>query len=229
MSAVHASSEPHWYWSQRGLTMGPISFEELLRLVGMRSITARTWIYHPQQQAWVQAQAIPELTDALRKATPAATPSGAPPELVFCRFCGAAVPANANHCVTCGRAAEQPKPSGQENDLAAVLCRTSVLVTAAIPVLPLVVPAIVWASDTRKEAQVREAKAALNCHIVLALAWFFVGWLVVFGALVIVGPCIAILLSCALVLYSIFAGVLGLIALGRSQPFEYPLMPRLIR
>jgi hypothetical protein len=25
------------------------------------------------------------------------------------------------------------------------------------------------------------------------------------------------------------AGVLGLLALGRSQPFEYPLMPRLIR
>lgn len=229
MSATHASTEAHWYWSQRGMTMGPISFEELLRLVELRSITAATWIYHPQQQAWVQAQSIPELTDAMRKATPAAAPSGAPPELVFCRFCGAANAANANHCATCGRASDQPVSGGQQHELAAVLCRTSVLLAAVMPVVPIVAPAIVWASDTRKEAQVREAKAALNCHIVLALSWLFVGWLSLFGALVIVGPCIAVLLAFALSIYSVIAGVLGLLALSRSQPFEYPLMPRLIR
>ena len=229
MPAVHASPESHWYWSQRGMTMGPISFEELLRLVELRSVTAATWIYHPQQQAWVQAQTIPELTDAMRKATPGGSPSGAPPELAFCRFCGAAGPANANHCATCGRASDQPAPAGQQNELAAVLCRTSVLVTAVFPILPIVVPAIVWASDTTKQSQVREAKAALNCHIVLALLWLFVGWLSLFGVLVIVGPCIAVLLAFALAIYSVIAGVLGLLALGRSQPFEYPLMPRLIR
>lgn len=229
MSAAASSSATTWYWSQRGISMGPVSFAELLRLVELRSITATTWVYHPQQATWVQAQSIAELADAMRKATAEAPPSGAPPEVVYCSFCGAAGAARANHCVACGRRMAVSETSGEGSDLASVLCRVSVLVTAVVPVLPIVVPAIVWAADTRGGASVDEAKRALSCHIVLALGWLFAGWLAVFGLLIIVGPCISALLACALVIYSLVAGVLGLVALGQPKPFEYPLMPRLIR
>jgi uncharacterized Tic20 family protein len=209
--------------------MGPIGFDELLRLVESRSVTADTWIYHPQQTAWVQAKTIAELTDAMRKAAVGVPPVGVPPEVVFCRFCGTACPARANHCSTCGHSIAAPVAASSKAELAAGLCRTSVLVTAFLPVVPIAVPAIVWASAAGEQAVVSEAKAALNCHIVLAIAWLFASWIAIVGLLFIVGPCIAAVIACAAIAYALVAGVLGLIALGRTQPFEYPLMPRLIR
>lgn len=82
------------------------------------------------------------------------------------------------------------------------------------------------ASNARNSA---EAKAAFNCMLVSLLVCIFAGFVAVFGLLCLVGPIVAGLIGAALAVYLVVAGIMGLLAAADDKPFEYPLIPKIIR
>ena len=159
MSVSGSSTSRNWYWSQRGITMGPVDFAELRRLVSEGSVTATSWIYNPVQSAWVQASTVPELMDAAPQPSVAPPPDAPLPSTVYCRFCGAAAPANASHCTACGRPMGNAQGFVIDGKTAAIICRASVLATVALPVVAIFAPIILWGIHPNDQAIVREARA----------------------------------------------------------------------
>jgi len=229
MSVSGSSTSRNWYWSQRGITMGPVDFAELRRLVSEGSVTATSWIYNPVQSAWVQASTVPELMDAAPQPSVAPPPDAPSPSTVYCRFCGAAAAANASNCTACGRPMGNAQGFVIDGKTAAIICRASVLATVALPVVAIFAPIILWGIHSNDQAIVREARAAINCHItmlVVSLVAFLIG---VVGLVVFIGPIITALIFLGLYVYAIVVGIRGLIAVSKNQPFEYPFSVRFIR
>lgn len=227
MSITDSTNSPNWYWSQRGTSMGPVDFDEIRRLFVAGSITPMSWIYHPQQGAWVQASTIPELMDAAPRPATGVPPDAPLPEIVYCRFCGASAAPTAVHCSACSRPMATAGGAGLDLRTAIVLCRASVLANVAIPFLSILGPAIVWAVAPNDARIVREAKACLNCHLTLLIAGFAAGFIGIVGLLCLVGPLIAAAIGVGLWIYALVVGIRGLIAAGNDAPYEYPLALRI--
>lgn len=229
MSASDSSTSRTWYWSKRGITMGPVDFAELRRLVGEGSVTASTWIYHPLQSAWVQVSAVPELMDAVPQPAVAPPPDAASPSTVYCRFCGASCTAGASHCTACGRPMGNATSFTVDAKTAAIICRASVLATVAVPIVAVVAPIVLWGIHPNDQAIVREARAAINCHITMLLASIVAVMVGIVGLVVLIGPIITALIFVALYIYAIVVGIRGLLAVSKNEPFEYPFSIPFIR
>lgn len=229
MSAFDSAPSRKWYWSQRGVTMGPVDFAELRRLVSEGSITATTWIYHPLQGAWVQASTVADLMDAVPQPAVAPPPDAPSPSTVYCRFCGATASASASHCSACGRPTSTTPAFVLDERTAAVLCRASVLAVVALPFVSILAPIILWGINPNDQAIVREARAAINCHITMILASAVAFLIGIVGIVVIIGPIIAALLVLAVYIYAVIVGIRGLLALSRNEPFDYPFVLKFIR
>ncbi|MEY3143332.1 MAG: hypothetical protein RLY21_1825 [Planctomycetota bacterium] len=209
--------------------MGPVEFAELRRLLSDGSITPASWIYNPVQSAWVQVSSVPELMDAVPQPGVASPPDAPSPSTVYCRFCGAAAPVTAIHCSACGRPMSNAPNFVMDEKTAAIICRASVLATVALPVVAIVAPIIVWGIHSNDQAIVREARAAVNCHItmmIVSLVAFMIG---VVGLVVFIGPIITALILLGLYIYAIVVGIRGLIATSKNEPFEYPFSVSFIR
>lgn len=217
-----SSTPPNWYWSQRGVTMGPVAFEELRRLMGERSINAESWIYHPLQGAWVQASTVPELVDAAPRPSVAPPPDAPAPSVVYCRFCGAPAASTATQCSACGRPLGMSANFALDAKTTAIVCRASIAASVMLPVVAAVIPAVLWAVNPKDENVVREAKASLNCHITMLIVWVAAFIITVVGAIVLVGPIIGALMFVAVTLYALVVGILGVVAASQDKPFEYP-------
>ena len=228
MSAPSASTSPDWYWSQRGVTMGPVTFEELRRLLGDGSIAADTWIYHPLQSAWVQVSAVPELMDAVPRPAIAPPPDAAAAGVLYCRFCGAPSAPTALHCAACGRPHGTNPNFALDAKTVAIICRASIAATAVLPVVAAAIPAVLWAVNPSDQHTVREAKASLNCHITIVVAWAAAILISLLGLLLIIGPVIGALIIAATYIYGLVVGILGVIAAAQDKPFAYPATLRLI-
>lgn len=225
-------SNQAWYWSQSGITLGPIDLEQLRLLAASGSLGADNWVYDPTQRSWVLARSIAGLfaTNFPPGPAPDARPE-APPSVVYCRSCGASNSPFATRCASCGRDASVHS-HGIDPKLAFICCRISILATpllAATVVGPVVAPAIIWAIGARNEVVVAEAKGAFNCLLTLLIA--FVGaWVFgLVGAILIVPTILAAIFTGALVVYCIVAGILGLVAIEDGKPFRYPMSLTLIR
>jgi uncharacterized Tic20 family protein len=143
---------------------------------------------------------------------PAPPPDAPSPSTVYCRFCGAAAAANASNCTACGRPMGNAQGFVIDGKTAAIICRASVLATVALPVVAIFAPIILWGIHSNDQAIVREARAAINCHItmlVVSLVAFLIG---VVGLVVFIGPIITALIFIALYIYAIVVGIRGLIA-----------------
>ena len=228
MSGPSASTPPNWYWSQRGVTMGPVTFEDLRRLLGERSINADTWIYHPLRSAWVQVSAVAELLDAVPKPAVAPPPDAASPGVLHCRFCGASSAPTALHCAACGRPHGTNPNFALDAKTVAIICRASIAATAVLPVVAAVIPAVLWAVNPTDPHTVREAKASLNCHITIVVAWVAAILTSLFGLLLIIGPVVGALIIAATYIYGLVVGILGVIAASQDKPFAYPATLRVI-
>lgn len=228
----NAMSNEHWFWSQRGRTMGPVDLVELQRLVANGSIAAATWIYDPRLSAWVVAGSMRELFGAGRGAAapppppPAAPPDG-PADACFCRFCGARQVAGAIRCGACGRETGASSLT-IEPRLAAIICRSCVLAAPVLNALSAIGPAIVWAIGSKDQRVVAEAKDALNQLLTLALLLLAIFVLGLVGILIVIGPILAAIASVAVAIYCIWAGIVGLVALHDGKPFRYPFSMKFI-
>lgn len=231
------STSDEWYWSQRGATLGPVTFAEIRRLASNGSIVADTWLFDPAQRAWVAASSIPGLFAAATSAQPAAQPSAppAPPpaSVVYCRFCGATNSPFATQCSSCGRAASDAKSTVHiDPKLAAVFCRVSVLaapILSTIIIGPAIAPGIVWALGSHEPRVVAEAKETFNCLISVLIAFALCSIFGLVGAILIVPAILAGIAIAALSIYCIVVGIMGLVALSNEKPFRYPWIVRLIK
>ena len=219
--------DSNWYWSQRGNTMGPIDFTELRRLAAAGSVAPTTWVHHPSSVSWVQASTIAGLFEP--NAGVASAPPDAPPQGEFCRCCGAHNLVGFTQCAACGHQSSVRPLGGLDPKLAAIICRASILATLVAPILSIGAPIAVWAAAGGNPALLREAKAALNCHITILIVGFAAVAIAVVGLLIVIGPIIGAILAIALVVYTVAVGIMGLIAAGNDQPFEYPLTIKLIK
>ena len=89
--------------------------------------------------------------------------------------------------------------------------------------------AAIWVSSTPGSDTAAEAKAAFNCMLVSLLVTIFAVFVGVFGLLCLVGPIVAGFIGGALAVYLVVAGIMGLVAAADDKPFEYPLIPKIIR
>ena len=64
----------NWFWSQQGVTLGPIDLEEIRRLASAGTIQPSTYVYDPARAAWVLAGSV----DGLFPTGPASPPPDAP-------------------------------------------------------------------------------------------------------------------------------------------------------
>lgn len=209
--------------------MGPVDFAELRRLVGEGSVIPATWIYHPLQSAWVQVSTVPELMAAVPQPDIAPPPDAPSPSTVYCRFCGASASATASHCTACGRPMGNAANFAVDAKMAAIICRASVLATVALPVVAVLAPVILWGIHPNDQAIVREARAAINCHITMLVVSLVAMLIGIVGLVVIIGPIITALIFLALYVYAIVVGVRGLLATSKNEPFEYPFSVQFIR
>lgn len=213
----------NWFWSQQGVTLGPIDLDEIRRLASVGTIQPSTYVYDPARAAWVLAGSV----DGLFPASPASPPPDAP------RFPGAASAGFASSGAP--RTAPPPAmpavPAAGTLDprSAAVVCRACVMVAPFVNVLAVVGPAVVWAMAPRDERVVAEAKSALNCLLVAFLGSIVAMGITIIGALVIIGPFIGVPMMIAIGAYLVVCGIRGLMAASDDRPFNYPWIPVLIR
>ena len=195
----------HWYWSQNGVTLGPVDIDEIRRLIASGSIRHATYVYDPAQAAWVTAGSVPGLFTG---------PSIAPPP-----DAGARAPF----------AAPAPPAASIDPRSAAIICRVSVMIAPFMNVIAAVGPAVVWAMSPRDARVVSEAKAALNCLIVAFLGSLIAGFIAIVGALCVVGPFIGVPMLFGIGIYLVVNGIRGLMAASDDRPFSYPWIPVILR
>ena len=219
----------NWFWSQQGVTLGPIDLEEIRRLASVGTIQPSTYVYDPVRAAWVLAGSV----DGLFPAGPASPP---PDAAGFAgSVAGPGSPSAGFAASGTRRTAPPPAmpaaPGASTLDprSAAVVCRACVMVAPFVYVLAVVGPAVVWAMSPRDERVVAEAKSALNCLLVAFLGSIVAMGITIIGALVIIGPFIGVPMMLAIGAYLVVCGIRGLMAASDDRPFNYPWIPVLIR
>ena len=217
----------NWFWSQAGTTLGPVDIDEIRRLIAAGSIDRKTWVFDPAQGAWAAAEMVPGL---VFPAVPPTAPPDAPQSVVYCRFCGASNAPTAPRCVSCARDITMPTSGTTlEPRTSAIICRACVLALPFINIFAVIGPLLVLVLGGKDARNTAEAKAAFNCMLVSLLVCIFAGFVAVFGLLCLVGPIVAGLIGAALAVYLVVAGIMGLLAAADDKPFEYPLIPKIIR
>ena len=218
-----STDNSNWFWSQQGVTLGPIDLEEIRRLASAGNIQPSTYVYDPARAAWVLAGSV----DGLFPTGPASPPPDAPrsPGAASAGFASSDAPRSAPPPAM----STAPAASTLDPRSAAVVCRACVMVAPFVNVLAVVGPAVVWAMSPRDERVVAEAKSALNCLLVAFLGSIVAMGITIIGALVIIGPFIGVPMVLAIGAYLVVCGIRGLMAASDDRPFRYPWIPVLIR
>ncbi len=212
------SMEAQWFWSQRGVTKGPVTLDELKSLVASGTVERGTWIYEPTRGAWATAESVPELFPA----APSVSVPQPPPD-------AANVPPFPPPPPTAVPPAVAPAPFVMDPKVATVICRVSVLVLPVANVLSFAAVGVVWALGAKDASIVHEARQTMNCLLTIALVFAIsvaVGFVL---TIILIGPILAGAVALVLIAYSIIVGVMGLVAAGRGEAYRYPMTIGFVR